>query len=153
VNADGQLTSEKTMNPNLAESRLALPVRSQSAIFVENAGAHEYIERPTAADDILEGFGRLTNPHQRVEKKRVPRGSVSTLPIDEPRRIAIPDEPPGRSAKRRDFGPLIGLTLVVLAWLVWVPPLFVLVLVTSLAVFVLYRLICAGSRSSLEPRK
>ncbi|MGC1453313.1 MAG: hypothetical protein WA830_25050, partial [Candidatus Sulfotelmatobacter sp.] len=131
------------------------------------AGAREFIERPTTADDLLEAFGRLTNRHQRVAKKRIPRGSVSSLSIDEPRRIsirykvpssasslvnAIPGEPPKRPAGRKDFGPLIGLTLMVLAWLVWVPPLFVLVLATSLVVFVLYRLICAVD-SGLESRK
>jgi FixJ family two-component response regulator len=94
------------------------------------AGAREFIERPTTTTDLLEAFVRLTAPQHRHVQDKGQRGKVLAVAnaIREPRRQTV----------RRDFGPLIGLCLIILAWF---PPLLLLVFVTSLLVFGFYRLV------------
>lgn len=140
----------------------------QVIVNAMRAGAREFIERPTTADDLLEAFGRLpiparefierptptTDPLEAVVSLTIPqhrnvqdqgqRGKVFAVANAIPVVNAAPDEPrkcrPRRQRAKRDFGPLIGLCLIILAWF---PPLLVLVLGTSLVVYVLYRFICA----------
>src|ERR1039457_5964299 len=80
----------------------------QIIVNAMRAGAREFIDRPTTTTDLLEAFVRLTAPQHRHVQDKGQRGKVLAVAnaIREPRRQTV----------RRDFGPLIGLCLIILAW-------------------------------------